>query len=248
MKTLILSFCIILFSINPLFSQENKSKTNTCRIKKATESNGSSATYIYNDDHQLIKMTLEPENSSLMNFTYNSNGNLSTFKGGDQNADSSITFRYKNGTLASSTVTGEVTATTTYQFDNGKLKNSITGFQGYTVKNVYYYKGDNIIKIERFGGSGGESMVLVKTYTYEYDHKKNPLYDLGIQYVFSMDGEFPLFASKNNIIRKVATNGNGQNDPVESYEISYQYNTHNYPVKATKSTDGPTTISYYPCD
>ena len=226
---------------------ENPDNTATCRIKTVNPSDDIATTYNYNTDNNLISIT---SSGGVFEITYNADSRISAVSHNDGTEPLTATYEYNADGLPETAITdtgsGGGITTTTYFFTNNKLtkkENVMTDGLGNTVKGIvtYTYLGDNIIKTVYDGYVNG-SLSFSTTYTYEYDNKKNPLYDLNIQYtVVGTVENFALFASKNNYTSMSASTGG-------TVTQSFEYNTNNYPSKITYADGSYATATYYPCE
>ncbi len=225
---------------------QNNDDTTTCRIKKITDSDGEITEFSYDSNNRLVEIASGPTDPETMHFSYDTDNHLFAMSVVDNTGTNATTvFTYTNDVLSSAVVTegGSVQSHIYYHYDNGILHDVEMSVSGtVAVKTVFYYTGDNLSKMEEYSLNATGNLSFSNTITYQYDNKKNPLYELGIAEAIINEGHAE-FASKNNIVQRVQTNyGSG------TETISYQYNNHNYPTEGTSNIDGTATITYFPCE
>ncbi len=107
----------------------------------ATDGNGNTINYSYDDLNNLIEMSQEVDNSNLeVEYTYNSKGNISTITNGN------VTYTYKYtpfGDLKSISVGNTPLLTYTYESNQNRVVTKITYANGQTIN--YSYNDDGML-------------------------------------------------------------------------------------------------------
>ena len=208
-------------------------------------------------DNGYLSVKLEYANNLLTKFTsYDTTGASdgygtieytnkmpSLFKNYDENDN----LEYK---IETDIVDGKIVKTKEYYDSDGD------GNLDYVNYDTIFYNNNKISKIETFDKSNGEKtsyktyvwsgnniteekyyykdystneFVLSSTYTYTYDTKKNPLYNIGIGQIFKNTESL----SENNATKQtyVAT----YNNSTTVYESVIEYNSKSYPTKITET-------------
>lgn len=228
----------------PISNESNENST--ILYIKNTNGNEGIANYTYNSLNRLIEIENGPTDVMKMEYTYNSEGNISTMETTDSEGTNLTTFEYNTEDILIGASTNNGLGDFTFEFDNNKLiKVSSYG----NIPNIgrklmsvaeFDYAGENVSEFREYTlnfMTGG--LTLSEKVTYEHDTKKNPFYELDIQNSVINLG-YEQFASRNNCIKRTVVMSS-YGDPLGTYEISLDYNQDGYP---TQSSDG-TQFAYY---
>ena len=223
--------------------------TATCRLKKVTNPAGS-ITYAYNTDNEITLINFST--GFDIEITYDATGKLASVFSNFGNEITTNNYQYDTSgkaVNATSTMVEPDGTTTVYPVTFTHTGDKLTEIKavitasGNTLTTIttYTYNGDNVSSmVEQH--LLNTTLTSTDTTTYlEYDNKKNPLSELGSQIRYSMfqGASGQPYISKNNCI-KTESNGTITTTALE-------YNTNNYPIKATEN-GGIATLTYYPCD
>lgn len=220
----------------------------TCYIKKQTYDDGSYEVMTYNADHK-VKSHEEYDSTGTLEdrveFTYNSDGTLAKFQQFDD-ADKEVMkmeYSYSGGNISEAELFMDMGnglksfAVYEYTFTGDhvtkvEMKMDILGTGNPIVaqKMEFAYTGDNPTTATEYTFDAA-SMGLKKSgeTDYVYDDKKNPLHNIGINFIFP-EAEF--FAV-NNYTKVTIKDDAGAVDQDESANITYEYNENGYPTKST---------------
>jgi len=234
---------------------DNPPSTKKCYITKITEDDGSYSQLTYNSNHKIIKVTDfnsngTPENSYI-SFSYNNDGTLNVVLiHDDNNNQGKYVFHYKQSKPDSAyfydkTGTGwKKEGTFAITMDGNKLSQIIifaeNNGQNYPMQKFSYtYTGDNLTKKETYSmDTTNQQYNLDETMLYENDTKNNPQHGIGVDFLFLDDN----FISLNNYTKITYKDKNGNVNKGLSYNITYEYNSNDYPTKKTAKTfDGSET-------
>lgn len=110
---------------------------------------------------------------------------------------------------------------------------NIMGFPVVISKMEFAYTGNNLTTTTNYEFDVNTlSLKLSGTTSYEYDSKKNPNYNIGINYLVLLSGEF---GSENNATKITEKDETGAILQDASNNISYIYSSNNYPTKSTST-------------
>jgi hypothetical protein len=236
MKKLILT---ILASTLILSCSNNSDSTNSTStgllVKSETESSGTT-TYNYNGN-KLSNILYSPSETST--YTYNGDLIIKEEENGGR-VNGVTTYNYSNNLLSSSTRSESIsnistTTNTSYIYNsNGSITEMTTrttinlgNTQTNNSKHIRYYSQGNCIKDEYFSISNGVS-TLVDTATFTYDTSNTPYKNITGFYSFSNPQGF---YSINNL--KSEIHKNASNVTTRTIQITYQYNSQNFPISST---------------
>jgi hypothetical protein len=233
-------------SSSDLFDGMDNSEIAVLYIKKITNGKNEFVDFTYSNINQLVEISSGTDNPMTMNYSYNDLGQMIEMNVEDVTGTNSTTvFNYDlDGNITGGTTTNEgFEAVHTYQFNQGVLESvsvfADVPFIGNTIfgKTEFTYSGDNVTEFKEYTlNFMTGSLSLSKKVSYEYDKYKNPYFDLAVQYSVISEG-YEEFASKNNSIKRtVEFDNTGFDDEIGSYEISYDYNSDNYPISASDGT------------
>ena len=233
--TLILASTFILSCTS---NSDNNNSTSTGPLIKTETSIGGTATFNYNGN-KLSNVSYSPSETS----TYTYNGDLiikEEENGGGVNGVT--TYNYTNNLLSSSTRSESIsnistTTNTNYIYNsNGSITEMTTrttinlgNTQTNSSKHIRYYSQGNCIKDEYFSISNGVS-TLVETTTFTYDSSNTPYKNIiGYYLLTNPQGIYSINNLKSEIHK------NASNVTTRTVQITYQYNSENYPVSYTSS-------------
>ena len=240
--------------------------TKTCYINKQSFEDGSYDKITYYSDHKA--KTYEEYDStgaldSRAEISYNSDGTLAELHQFDD-ADKEVmklVYSYSGGKISEIEMFLDMGnglksfGVYEYTFSGEhvtkvEMKMDIlgTGTPIVASKTEFTYTGDNPTKVVEYEFDAA-TMGLKKTgeVEYVYDDKKNPFFNIGINFVFP-DVQF--FA-KNNYTKMTVKDDAGAVDQDESANITYEYNENGYPTKSTATnfsgSDSEVTVMEYDC-
>lgn len=196
------------------------------------DGSSSSRDYEYNGN-KIVSMT---EDGLLSKYTYTGDyiTKIEEFDAKGK-VDLTTEYSYTNGKLVSSvgkntgsenydktTYIHNVNGTITYSNFRGNSKTGDEQADGVTGK--YTFQNGNMVKLEVFY-NGGEN-----SYVYEYDNKNHPLKNVtGLGLL--LDDETLV----NNVVKKTATLGSGDNISTSITTYTYKYDVNNYPTEKVES-------------
>jgi hypothetical protein len=236
MKKLITLILASTFILSCTSNSNNNNSTSTGPLIKTETSIGGTATYNYNGN-KLSNVSYSPSETS----TYTYNGDLiikEEENGGGVNGVT--TYNYSNNLLSSSTRTESIsnisnTTNITYIYNSdGSITEMTTrtsinsgNTQTNNSKHIRYYSQGNCIKDEYFSISNGV-YTLVETTTFTYDSSNTPYKNITGYYLLTNPQGF---YSNNNL--KSELHKNASNVTTRTVQITYQYNSENYPISYT---------------
>ena len=236
MKKLILTILASTFTLSCSNNSDSTNSTSTGPLIKTETSIGGTETYNYNGN-KLSTILYSP--SETITFTYNGDLIIKAEENGG-GVNSVTTYNYSNNLLSSfsgnesySNTTHTTNKTYTYN-SSGSITEMTTGttiYSGNTQtdnsKHIRYYSQGNCIKDEYFSISNGVS-TLVDTATFTYDTSNSPYKNItGFYSLTNPQG----FYSINNL--KSEIHKNTSNITTRTVQITYQYNSENYPTSYT---------------
>lgn len=221
----------------------------------------------YNSDHQVIKVSnydsLGNADGSYATFTY-VDGKLSNMMNWDNgNLEMKLTYHYGTSGKADSLyqyvdngngLELEATFALFFTEDNLTKVEGIKEFYGQSVtinKIEYTYNNGNAIMMSNYEFDVPTlSLKLQSTTSYEYDTKKNPYRNIGLNNFFVA---FDIsFMSVNNPIKSTEKDKDGIVSQDKSENYSYEYSSNDYPTKVTSTTFdssySETTVLTYDCE
>lgn len=236
MRKLILTILASSLILSCSNNSDSTNSTSTGLLIKTETSIGGTATYNYNGN-KLSNVTYSPSETS----TYTYNGDLiikEEENGGGVNGVT--TYNYTNNLLSSSTRSESIsnistTTNTTYIYNsNGSITEMTTrtsinlgNTQTNNSKHIRYYSQGNCIKDEYFSISNGVS-TLIETTTFTYDSSNTPYKNItGFYLLTNPQG----FYSINNLQSEI--HKNASNVTTRTVQITYQYNSQNFPTSYT---------------
>lgn len=226
----------------------------TCYVVKSTSDDGSYTQITYNAENKVIK-TEEFDASGNSDDNYSiytySSGKLTKMEatvGGSIETKMELTYNTEdlpiNVDLYQDQGAGLLKlGFFEYTYSGTKIKNmsmnfEVLGQMMVVSKSEFTYSGDNISLVKKYELGGTLSLELVSTTAYDYDDKKNPMKNIGLDYFM---GEVQ-FISINNYTEMTVKDASSSIMQEESYNITYEYNSDNYPTKITNvSFDNSTT-------
>ncbi|MBN2746387.1 MAG: hypothetical protein JXR34_06650 [Bacteroidales bacterium] len=204
----------------------------------------------YNADHQVTKFTeydsIGTTDGTYTQFAY-SNGKLSTFENYTSGTlDAKFEFKYSSNTHPDSAIiyadnngTLERQAAYKLTFSGDDLVKAemgmvLMGFPIILMEQTFTYNNGNLVEVvnKQFDMTS-LSLKLTGTTSLEYDTKKNPYRNIGVNYMAFMDGRFGSNNNPSKITEK-DENGSVVNDLSEN--IVMEYNSNNYPTKITRTS------------
>jgi antitoxin component YwqK of YwqJK toxin-antitoxin module len=222
-----------------------------------------------NNDNQdtsgLIK-NIKFNNNPVLDYFYNANAKIKERNLYDGNDQLNIKYEYQNNKISTEKAfyNGTVVYQYNYSYSNGKLDifDIVGAAQSYyqmhydnddhidyaieyisgapAIKHEFIYANNNVIEASIYNRFGN-IWELQSKLEFEYDTKKNPIYDLGLPFSETLD-EYANFVSPNNAIRvKEYDNAN-----VLIKDTPYQitYNASNYPIEVIVG-NGAYNFTYY---
>ncbi len=222
----------------------------TCYIKKQTSDDGSYIQYSYDANHKL-KVYEEHDSTgaigSKVEFAYNSDGTLAKFQTFDDAGKliTKMVYSYVGGKISEAELFIDMGnglksfAVYLYTFSANHLskvemKMDVlgTGTPIVAGKKEFAYTGDNPTTVTEYTFDAGSMSLKKSSETeYVYDDKKNPIHNVGIDYMF-YDVQF---ISKNNYTKMTVKDDHGAIDKDASENVTFEYNASGYPTKATSS-------------
>jgi hypothetical protein len=188
--------------------------------------------YTYDQNNRIIEQTIaEPggQYTDTTKYTYDSNGNIAAMY--LHSAPSPI-YTYSN--VNGKPVTSFLGVQTTDPWSSFTLKNNqITSVTYSEFNYVISYTGNNFNIMTE---TNVNNDVVKRTFT--YGSKKSPFYVGGFKYFM---GDYPPYSQiqgQNEVLQRVDENSGAATG---TFTFSYEYNSDNYPVKATDYKNGVVT-------
>lgn len=236
MKKLILTILASTLILSCSNNSDGTNSTSTGLLIKTETSIGGTTTYNYNGN-KLANISYSP--SEIVTYTYNGDLIIKEEDNGG-GVNSATTYNYSNNLLSSSIGNESYSNTThttnkTYTYNSSgsitEMATSTTINSGNTQtansKNIRYFSQGNCIKEESFSISNGVS-TLVDTTTFTYDTSNTPYKNITGFYSWSNPQGFE---SINNL--KSEIHKNASNVTTRTVQITYQYNSQNFPTSYT---------------
>jgi hypothetical protein len=237
MKKLILTILASTLILSCSNNSDNIDSTTTGPLIKSETSIGGTATFNYNGN-KLSNIVYSPSES--VNYTYNGDLIIKEENNGNGRVNSTTNYNYVNNLLSSissiesaTNISNTSNSTYTYNSDGSitVMSTRTTINLGITQinnsKHIRYYSQGNCIKDESFSISNGVS-TLVSTITFTYDTSNSPYKNIkGFYSLANPQGFYGL----NNL--KSETHKNANNKTTRTVQITYQYNSQNYPISST---------------
>lgn len=236
MKKIILTILASSLILSCSNNSDNTDSTSTGPLIKTETSIGGVATYNYNGNKLSNILYSSSETST---FTYN--GDLIIKEEENGGSVNSVTnYNYSNNLLSSltrseSTSNMSTTTNSTYTYNsNGSITEMTTrttinsgNTQTNNSKHIRYYSQGNCIKDEYFSISNGVS-TLVDIATFTYDTSNSPYKNItGFYSLTNPQGDFSI----NNLTGEI--HKNASNVTTRTVQITYQYNSQNFPINYT---------------
>lgn len=245
MKKLILTILASTLILSCSNNSDSIDSTSSGPLIRTQTSIGGGGTTTYNYNGYKLSNIAYPS-SETVNYTYNGDLIIKEENNGGR-VNSVSNFNYSNNLLSSltgnestSTISKSWNATYSYN-SNGSITvmntktNNQLGQTPTTInsKHIRYYSQGNCIKDEEYSISNGIA-TLIGYVTYSYDTKNSPYKNItGLNALYKPQG----LSFINNLISEVDYNASGF--ITSTYQITYQYNSENYPISSS------TVYTYY---
>ena len=231
---------------NPDSGGSDKPAEKKCYIKTTNLPNAEKKVYEYNSDNNLIKLTKYYSNGNVdyvASFDY-LNGKVIEYSSSKQNGTASVRMEYSynaNKELEKAKifynsgsgmkevayyeytyVEGLLAQLSHYKLDQGSSYELI--------RSEYFYNGDLVSKCKKYRYNGSSQVMdLESVEDYEYDGKKNPSHDIGVNDILGGYANM----NKENLVKLTISTPQGIVDKNTSINITYEYNDNDYPIKQT---------------
>lgn len=218
---------------------ENGPKVDMLLTKVINTVNYSYEEYLYDADNNLQQVTYKDAAGNDLpyydDYTY-SNGKLESYTNYNNSAPTTkmiVTYNgdkpsvYKVQSNQGSGLVDDYNINLTFTGDNltkSELVKMVNGSPVVVAEVVYTYDGDKVTKVNK--GAGGYAQ-------YEFDSKKNPYMGIGIDYFKGdIDNELLNIVPYNMTMKRMLSATDQLNEAM-SVNITYEYNSNDYPIKST---------------